>query len=167
MGAARHRRPHAANPEPEPRHGAYAGAGAAGSTHDPLPPPVSYDRYMAGRPTSAAAAAAHYDGDDADSSGGAPAAADAGTPVQIVANPIGIYGWRKKCLYATVLLLTVLAIINMGLLVYLMYTLRVDGSGAGPLRFEVRCRGTGGREGRQARARPRMSVWGVMCRPAG
>lgn len=51
-------------------------------------------------------------------------------------NPIGIYGWRKKCVYLTLLVLAVLVLVNMGLLVYIMYTLSINKEGAGPLRFQ-------------------------------
>lgn len=71
--------------------------------------------------------------------------ADAAREVDIVWNPIGIYGWKKYCLYAVVLLLTCLAIINIGLTVWIIRVLEVDKDGAGPLRFcpdEIRVEGT-------------------------
>eukprot|EP00048_Salpingoeca_helianthica_P021276 m.248269 g.248269 ORF g.248269 m.248269 type:complete len:324 (+) comp57914_c0_seq1:128-1099(+) len=56
--------------------------------------------------------------------------------VDVFNNPIGIYGWRKYCLYASVLLLLCLAIINIGLAVFLMRVADIHSSGAGAARFE-------------------------------
>jgi hypothetical protein len=58
--------------------------------------------------------------------------------VHIVAPPVGVFGWRKRLLYASVALLLALAIVNAGLLVYLITTLHISGGSAGPLRFDVR-----------------------------
>lgn len=55
--------------------------------------------------------------------------------VNVTVAPVGIYGWRKYCLYATVLVLLCLVIINMGLIVYLWRILDVNSSGAGALHF--------------------------------
>ncbi len=89
-------------------------------------------RAAAGSHTAAAA-------DMAGSSG-----ADAADPVvHIVAAPVGVYGWRKRLLYAAVTVLLALAIVNAGLLVYILTTLHVSGSAVGPLNFYVRLGGTG------------------------
>ena len=56
--------------------------------------------------------------------------------VDIINNPIGIYGWRKYCLYISVLLLTCLAIINIGLAVFIMKVLDINSQGAGVAQFD-------------------------------
>ena len=35
-------------------------------------------------------------------------------------NPIGVYGWRKRCLYFLVLLLVVIILVNLGLTVWIL-----------------------------------------------
>lgn len=55
--------------------------------------------------------------------------------VRIIATPIGIYGWRKYCLYASVLFLVALSIVNLGLLVWLANVLELKDDHAGPLYF--------------------------------
>ena len=38
-------------------------------------------------------------------------------------NPIGIYGWRKRCLYFLILLLVVVVVVNLGLTVWILVVL--------------------------------------------
>lgn len=53
--------------------------------------------------------------------------------VNVISTPIGVYGWRKYCLYATVLVVLALCIINIGLLVWIANVLEMDGGHFGPL----------------------------------
>uniref|UniRef100_A0A914VPU4 Sarcoglycan delta n=1 Tax=Plectus sambesii TaxID=2011161 RepID=A0A914VPU4_9BILA len=46
---------------------------------------------------------------------------------------VGIYGWRKRCLYLFILLLTVVIIINLALTAWIMNVLDFSSSGMGPL----------------------------------
>jgi hypothetical protein len=55
--------------------------------------------------------------------------------VRVLAQPVGVYGWRKSCLYASVILLLALCIVNLGLLVWLASVLELDDDHAGPLYF--------------------------------
>ena len=41
-------------------------------------------------------------------------------------NPIGVYGWRKRCLYFFVLLLVVVLIVNLGLTVWILVVLHFN-----------------------------------------
>lgn len=41
-------------------------------------------------------------------------------------NPIGVYGWRKRCLYFFVLLLVVILIVNLGLTVWILVVLHFN-----------------------------------------
>lgn len=50
-------------------------------------------------------------------------------------TPVGVYGWRKTCLYGVVLALTMLSIINLGLILYIYRLLDVSASGSGVLSF--------------------------------
>lgn len=38
-------------------------------------------------------------------------------------QPVGIYGWRKRCLYAFILFLMVLTILNLALIVWILRVL--------------------------------------------
>lgn len=38
-------------------------------------------------------------------------------------NPIGIYGWRKRCLYFFILLLLVVVVVNLGLTIWILVVL--------------------------------------------
>jgi len=40
--------------------------------------------------------------------------------------PIGLYGWRKRCLYLLVLLLVVVMLVNLGLTVWILVTLNFN-----------------------------------------
>lgn len=67
--------------------------------------------------------------DYASSSGQVPA-----QTINVLTTPIGVYGWRKYMLYASVLLLLALAIVNVGLLAWIATVLQVKDSHFGPLR---------------------------------
>lgn len=41
-------------------------------------------------------------------------------------NPIGVYGWRKRCLYFFVLLLVVMLLVNLGLTIWILVVLRFN-----------------------------------------
>ena len=41
-------------------------------------------------------------------------------------NPIGIYGWRKRCLYCMVLLLIVIVLVNLALTVWILVVLNFN-----------------------------------------
>ena len=41
-------------------------------------------------------------------------------------NPIGIYGWRKRCLYFFLLLLAVIIIVNLGLTIWILVVLNFN-----------------------------------------
>lgn len=47
-------------------------------------------------------------------------------PAQENNNPIGVYGWRKRCLYFFVLLLVVVLLVNLGLTVWILVVLRFN-----------------------------------------
>lgn len=38
-------------------------------------------------------------------------------------NPIGLYGWRKRCLYLLILLLVVVILVNLGLTIWILVVL--------------------------------------------
>lgn len=48
---------------------------------------------------------------------------------------MGIFGWRKYCLYFTLLFFICLAIINIGLIAYVIRVLNISRDGAGPVHF--------------------------------
>eukprot|EP00729_Bicosta_minor_P018509 gene18509-11358_t len=50
---------------------------------------------------------------------------------------VGIYGWHKTMLYAAIILLTVLAVVNIGLLTYIIKACAITADGAGPVKFGV------------------------------
>lgn len=56
--------------------------------------------------------------------------------VNVLTTRVGIYGWRKYCLYLSVLLLVCLSIINLGMLVFLFRVMDLDEDSAGPLHFQ-------------------------------
>eukprot|EP00043_Microstomoeca_roanoka_P025245 m.8065 g.8065 ORF g.8065 m.8065 type:complete len:346 (-) comp5369_c1_seq1:90-1127(-) len=56
--------------------------------------------------------------------------------VNVLTTRVGIYGWRKYCLYLTVLLLVCLSIVNLGMLVFIFRILNLDKDSAGPLKFK-------------------------------
>ncbi len=41
-------------------------------------------------------------------------------------NPIGVYGWRKRCLYFFVLLLVIVLLVNLGLTIWILVVLRFN-----------------------------------------
>lgn len=45
-------------------------------------------------------------------------------------NPIGIYGWRKRCLYFFMLLLVVVIVVNLGLTIWILVVLDFNVVGA-------------------------------------
>eukprot|EP00053_Salpingoeca_punica_P013616 m.123272 g.123272 ORF g.123272 m.123272 type:complete len:385 (+) comp16244_c2_seq16:97-1251(+) len=55
--------------------------------------------------------------------------------VEVIMNPVGIYGWKKYFLYLAVLVFTCLAIVNIGLVVYVMRVMHITSSGAGAMQF--------------------------------
>lgn len=50
-------------------------------------------------------------------------------------QPVGIYGWRKRCLYAFILFLMVLTILNLALIVWILRVLNFSVHGMGKLRI--------------------------------
>ena len=38
-------------------------------------------------------------------------------------NPIGLYGWRKRCLYLVIVLLVVVILVNLGLTIWILVVL--------------------------------------------
>lgn len=50
-------------------------------------------------------------------------------------NPIGIYGWRKRCLYFFILLLLVVVVVNLGLTIWILVVLDFNVHGMGNLRI--------------------------------
>lgn len=46
-------------------------------------------------------------------------------PVNIIYK-IGIYGWRKRCLYLLVLIVTVVTIINLSLTIWIMHVMNFN-----------------------------------------
>lgn len=38
-------------------------------------------------------------------------------------NPIGLYGWRKRCLYLVIVLLMVVVLVNLGLTIWILVVL--------------------------------------------
>lgn len=55
--------------------------------------------------------------------------------MEVIAARVGIYGWRKYCLYLSLLLIVALSIMNMGLMVWMIRTLEMKEGAAGPLHF--------------------------------
>lgn len=53
-------------------------------------------------------------------------------PVNIIYK-IGIYGWRKRCLYLLILIITVLTIINLALTIWIMHVMSFNLDGMGKL----------------------------------
>ncbi|XP_041358816.1 zeta-sarcoglycan-like [Gigantopelta aegis] len=52
-----------------------------------------------------------------------------------VSQPIGIYGWRKRCLYAFILFLMVVVIMNLSLTVWILRVMNFSIHGMGSLRI--------------------------------
>lgn len=50
-------------------------------------------------------------------------------------QPVGIYGWRKRCLYAFILFLMVLTILNLALIIWILRVLNFSVHGMGKLRI--------------------------------
>ncbi|XP_078326518.1 zeta-sarcoglycan-like [Crassostrea virginica] len=50
-------------------------------------------------------------------------------------QPVGIYGWRKRCLYAFILFLTVLTTLNLALIIWILRVLNFSVHGMGKLRI--------------------------------
>lgn len=50
-------------------------------------------------------------------------------------QPIGIYGWRKRCLYGFILLLMILTVLNLALLVWMLRVLNFNVDGMENVRF--------------------------------
>ncbi len=59
--------------------------------------------------------------------------------VTLVTAEVGVYGWRKSFLYFSVLALAVLAIVNLGLIVWVHRVMDIHGDRAGPMQFQVCC----------------------------
>nr|UXX21452.1 zeta-sarcoglycan-like [Calyptrophora lyra] len=55
-------------------------------------------------------------------------------PVNIIYK-IGIYGWRKRCLYLLILIITVITIINLALTIWIMHVMSFNLDGMGKLRI--------------------------------
>eukprot|EP00056_Hartaetosiga_gracilis_P021451 m.24229 g.24229 ORF g.24229 m.24229 type:complete len:317 (+) comp9089_c0_seq1:242-1192(+) len=60
---------------------------------------------------------------------------DSNQTVEVVNVPVGIYGWKKYCLYLVILLIVALSFINIGLIVFLFRVVNLDFDSAGPLHF--------------------------------
>lgn len=45
------------------------------------------------------------------------------TPQVQAQNPIGLYGWRKRCLYLVIVLLVVVILVNLGLTIWILVVL--------------------------------------------
>jgi hypothetical protein len=43
--------------------------------------------------------------------------------VERAQNPIGLYGWRKRCLYFVIVLVVVLMLVNLGLTIWILVVL--------------------------------------------
>eukprot|EP00045_Choanoeca_perplexa_P008007 m.73261 g.73261 ORF g.73261 m.73261 type:complete len:297 (+) comp14320_c0_seq2:177-1067(+) len=54
-------------------------------------------------------------------------------PVELAIQRIGIYGWRKYCLYCSTLLLFCLALVNFGLMLWVIDVMELKASRAGPM----------------------------------
>ncbi|KAK3100526.1 hypothetical protein FSP39_021347 [Pinctada imbricata] len=50
-------------------------------------------------------------------------------------QPVGIYGWRKRCLYAVILFLVVVTVINLALIVWILRVLNFSVHGMGKMRM--------------------------------
>lgn len=55
-------------------------------------------------------------------------------PVNIIYK-IGIYGWRKRCLYLLILIITVITIINLALTIWVMHVMNFNLDGMGKLKI--------------------------------
>ncbi|CAB3998091.1 delta-sarcoglycan isoform X2 [Paramuricea clavata] len=55
-------------------------------------------------------------------------------PVNIIYK-IGIYGWRKRCLYLLILIITVITIINLALTIWIMHVMNFNLDGMGKLKI--------------------------------
>eukprot|EP00055_Hartaetosiga_balthica_P005452 m.16010 g.16010 ORF g.16010 m.16010 type:complete len:309 (+) comp4557_c0_seq1:138-1064(+) len=60
---------------------------------------------------------------------------DEGTEISVLTTRIGIYGWKKFCLYIVVLFLIALSLLNIGLIVFLFRVVNLDLDSAGPMHF--------------------------------
>jgi hypothetical protein len=49
---------------------------------------------------------------------------------------VGIYGWRKRCLYVFILLLTIVIVVNLALTIWIMTVLDFSTSGMGALKID-------------------------------
>lgn len=56
-------------------------------------------------------------------------------PVELSIQRIGVYGWRKYCLYCSVLLMTCLALVNLGLVLWVIEVMELESNRAGPMHF--------------------------------
>ncbi|PAV62991.1 hypothetical protein WR25_03883 [Diploscapter pachys] len=57
---------------------------------------------------------------------------------------VGIYGWRKRCLYLFILILTIIVVLNLALTIFIMSVIDFSTDGLGPLTIEdegIRVRG--------------------------
>ncbi|VDI81087.1 Hypothetical predicted protein [Mytilus galloprovincialis] len=50
-------------------------------------------------------------------------------------QPVGIYGWRKRCLYGFILLLVILTVLNLALLVWMLRVLNFNWDGIKNVKF--------------------------------
>lgn len=50
-------------------------------------------------------------------------------------QPVGIYGWRKRCLYSFILFLMVMTVINLALLIWILRVLNFSVDGMGKMRI--------------------------------
>ncbi|KAI8798407.1 delta-sarcoglycan, partial [Biomphalaria glabrata] len=61
---------------------------------------------------------------------------DLNSPPPPPPQPVGIYGWRKRCLYAFVLALMIVVIMNLALTVWILRILRFSLDGMGHLKIK-------------------------------
>ncbi|OWF35594.1 Zeta-sarcoglycan [Mizuhopecten yessoensis] len=50
-------------------------------------------------------------------------------------QPVGIYGWRKRCLYSFILFLMIMTVINLALLIWILRVLNFSVDGMGKMRI--------------------------------
>lgn len=64
-----------------------------------------------------------------------PAPSSGNGDVSLPAYRIGIYGWRKRCLYFLVIILSAMVIINLALTIWIIRVMNFSISGMGSLRL--------------------------------
>ena len=97
---------------------------ASESPFDPLQVPIA---------NSVVPASAVANGNSSSSS----SSGNSNSKVSVQKLDVGIYGWHKTMLYAAIILLTVLAVVNIGLLTYIIKACAITADGAGPVKFGV------------------------------